>query len=63
MAWASRKILKGVRIGEGAVIGMGAIVTKDITPRSILDGIRAVLQILNKIHPTEIPRRHAPRHC
>lgn len=43
MPWLGHhaKILKGVRIGEGAVIGMGAIVTKDITPRSLNAGIPA----------------------
>jgi acetyltransferase-like isoleucine patch superfamily enzyme len=31
-------VLKGVRIGEGAVVGAGSIVTRDIPPRAIAAG-------------------------
>ena len=31
-------ILKGVRIGEGSIVAMGAIVTKDVPPNSIVAG-------------------------
>ena len=34
-------ILKGVRIGNGAVIGAGAVVTKDIEPYEIVGGVPA----------------------
>jgi maltose O-acetyltransferase len=34
-------ILKGVRIGKGAVIAAGAIVTKDVPPYAIMKGIPA----------------------
>jgi acetyltransferase-like isoleucine patch superfamily enzyme len=34
-------ILPGVRIGEGALIGAGAVVTKDVPPRSIAYGVPA----------------------
>jgi acetyltransferase-like isoleucine patch superfamily enzyme len=34
-------ILKGVRIGEGAVVGAGAIVTNDVPPMAIVASPRA----------------------
>ncbi len=34
-------ILPGVTIGEGAVIAAGAVVTKDVSPRSIVAGVPA----------------------
>jgi acetyltransferase-like isoleucine patch superfamily enzyme len=34
-------ILKGVRIGEGATVAAGAIVTKDVPPRSVVASPRA----------------------
>ncbi|WP_349628953.1 hypothetical protein [Acinetobacter sp. ANC5681] len=35
------KILKGVKIGQGAVIANGAIVVKDVPPLTIFAGIPA----------------------
>lgn len=35
-------ILKGVRVGEGAIIAAGAVVTKDVAPFSIVAGVPAV---------------------
>ncbi len=35
------KILKGITIGEGAVIAAGSIVTKDVLPNTIVGGIPA----------------------
>jgi acetyltransferase-like isoleucine patch superfamily enzyme len=40
-------ILKGVRIGQGAVIAAGAVVTKDIPPYSIAGGVPA--KVLKRI--------------
>ena len=34
-------ILKGVTIGEGAIVAAGAVVTKDVPPRSIVGGVPA----------------------
>lgn len=34
-------IMRGVKIGDGAIIGAGAIVTKDVEPYSIVAGIPA----------------------
>jgi maltose O-acetyltransferase len=34
-------VLKGVRIGRGAVVGAGAVVTEDIPPRSLAFGVPA----------------------
>lgn len=38
---ANTTILKGVRIGKGAVVAAGAVVTKDVPPYSIVGGIPA----------------------
>lgn len=43
------KILKGVTIGDGAVIAAGAIVTKDVPPHSLAAGIPAKI-IRENIH-------------
>lgn len=34
-------VLKGVRIGKGAVVATGAVVTKDVPPRSVVAGVPA----------------------
>ena len=38
---ANAIILKGVKIGEGAIVSAGAIVTKDVEPYSIVAGVPA----------------------
>lgn len=42
-AWlgANVSVLKGVTIGDGAIIGAGSVVTKDIPPQSIAVGVPA----------------------
>jgi carbonic anhydrase/acetyltransferase-like protein (isoleucine patch superfamily) len=37
-------ILDGVRIGAGSIIGAGAVVTKDVEPRSMMIGVPAKLR-------------------
>ena len=39
-AWIGARsiILKGVTIGEGAVVGMGSVVTRDVPPRVVVGG-------------------------
>jgi len=42
-AWISCRtvLLPGVRIGEGAVVAAGAVVTKDVEPYAIVGGVPA----------------------
>lgn len=42
-AWLGTKatVLKGVRIGHDAVVGAGAVVTRDVPPRSVVTGVPA----------------------
>lgn len=44
-AWIATRamILKGVRIGEGAVVAAGSIVTRDVAPYTLVGGIPAKL--------------------
>ena len=35
------QILKGVRIGDGAIIGAGAVVVADVAPYTIVAGVPA----------------------
>lgn len=41
--WLGRNVvvMPGVRIGEGSIIGSGAVVTKDVAPFSIMGGVPA----------------------
>ena len=50
-AWIGARavILPGVTVGEGAVVASGAIVTKDVPPRTVVGGNPAkVIKYLDK---------------
>lgn len=47
------KILNGVRIGEGAVVAAGALVTKDVAPYSIVGGVPAK-EIRKRFSPEDV---------
>ena len=47
---ANATILKGVKIGYGAVVAAGAVVTKDVTPYAIVGGVPAK-KIRNRYRP------------
>jgi acetyltransferase-like isoleucine patch superfamily enzyme len=38
---ARATILPGVKIGEGAVVAAGAVVTKDVAPKKVVGGVPA----------------------
>lgn len=45
-------IMKGVRIGKGAVIAAGAVVTKDVAPYSVVGGVPAkLIKMQNRAFP------------
>jgi maltose O-acetyltransferase len=53
-------IVPGVRIGEGAVIAMGAVVTKDVPPLAIVGGCPAkILKMRDEQHYWRLKREKA----
>jgi acetyltransferase-like isoleucine patch superfamily enzyme len=50
-------IMKGVTIGEGAVIGVNSVVTSDIPPYSLAMGNPAEVLLRNFGLPTTAPRK------
>ncbi|KRL03966.1 2,3,4,5-tetrahydropyridine-2,6-dicarboxylate N-acetyltransferase [Liquorilactobacillus oeni] len=38
---ANAVVLEGVRVGKGAVVGAGAVVTKDVAPKTVVAGVPA----------------------
>lgn len=55
-AWVATKaiILPGVTIGEGAVVGVGALVTSDVPDRAIVAGVPArIIRYLEEEEPAE----------
>ena len=41
MIGANAVVLEGVRVGKGAVVGAGAVVTKDVAPHTVVMGMPA----------------------
>ena len=52
---ANAIILKGVRVGEGAIISAGAVVTKNVEPYTIVGGVPAK-KLKMRFSPDEIVR-------
>lgn len=40
-------ILSGVTIGDGAIIAAGAVVTKDVSPKTLVAGVPAKIKKIN----------------
>jgi len=45
-------ILDGVRIGTGSIIGAGAVVTKDVPPRSLVKGLPG--KVVSEVSPEQV---------
>jgi maltose O-acetyltransferase len=58
-AWLGARcvVLPGITIGEGAIVGAGAVVTKDVPPNTVVGGIPA--RVIRELEPNEEARASA----
>ena len=54
-------ILPEVRIGEGVIVGTGAVVTEDVPPYSIVGGVPAKVLKMRNEHRSSTPQSFANR--
>lgn len=50
-------VLPGVRIGDGAVVGAGAVVTRDVPANAVVAGVPAAILRMRDAVPTHVGRR------
>jgi acetyltransferase-like isoleucine patch superfamily enzyme len=48
---AKASVLRGVRIGRGAIVGTGAVVTKDVEPFAVVAGVPA--RVVDRLDPAK----------
>ncbi|WP_158792709.1 putative colanic acid biosynthesis acetyltransferase [Granulicella sp. L60] len=59
-AWicARASVAPGVNVGEGAVLGLGSVATRNLEPWTVYAGVPAVKVKERKQHPVESPESH-----